>query len=151
MGPIESSLVTVTRRRRIAFAGTDSSRTVVWLRGEHDTASVPALSAAMARAMSLDESDLVVDLSEVEFMDASTIGVILRTREVLLPRNRAISLRSPSSSARRILDVCGLADNLDPRTDPPGALATWVVVPVAERPDRRAVAPAAASVGRPAP
>ncbi len=151
MAQIESSLVTVSPRRRIAFAGTDSARTVVWMRGEHDTSTVPALSSAMARAMSLDESDVVVDLSDVEFMDASTIGVILRTREFLRPRSRVVFLRSPSPSARRILDVSGLRDVLDPPTDPPGALATWVAVPVAERPDRRDAAPAPASVGRAAP
>ena len=46
MAQIESSLVTVSPRRRIAFAGTDSARTVVWMRGEHDTSTVPTLSGA---------------------------------------------------------------------------------------------------------
>jgi stage II sporulation protein AA (anti-sigma F factor antagonist) len=129
------------------------------MRGEHDISTVPVLSSAMARAMSLDESDVVVDLSDVEFMDASTIGVILRTREFLRPRSRAVFLRAPSPSARRILNVSGLADVFDPPADPPGALATWVAVPVADRPDRPdrpdrrddTPAPAPASAGRAAP
>lgn len=37
----------------------------------------------MARAVALDDSDLVVDLSDVQFMDAATINVLLRSREFL--------------------------------------------------------------------
>jgi hypothetical protein len=58
-------------------------------------------------------------------------------------------LRSPSECARRIIDVCGHSDLLDPRiadamplTGPAGALGTWVAVPATDRIDRRADASA---------
>ena len=72
-----------------------------------------ALSDAIARAIALDDADLVVDLSKVEFMGAATIGVFVYASEVLRLRARSLTLRSPSTRARRVLDVCGLDGHLD--------------------------------------
>jgi len=134
-----SSSVTVSPRRPASFAGRDADRTVVWLRGEHDISTVAALSETMAQAMALDDSDLVLDLSEVQFMSAATVGVIVRTRAFLRPRSRSLALRSPSTCARRILDVCGVTDLVDPRpidltrSTRAGALGTWVTVLATDR------------------
>jgi len=89
---------------------------------------------------------VVVDLSEVEFMNASTIGVIIAARNRLALQSRALTVRSPSVCAQRVLDACGLTDLLDP--SPPatgatpvigasGALGTWVAVAATERAKRR--------------
>ena len=149
MAPIEFSSVTVSRLHVTAFAGRNSDRTVVWLRGEHDVSTVAALSEVMARAIALDDADVVVDLSDVQFMGAATVGVIVRAREFLRLRSRLLVLRSPSECVRRIVDVCGHSDLLDariadatPLTGPGGALGTWVVVPATDRIDRRADASA---------
>jgi anti-anti-sigma factor len=149
VAPIEISSVTVSRPHVMAFAGRNPDRTVVWLRGEHDVSTVAALSEVMARAIALDDADVVVDLSDVQFMGAATVRVIIRAREFLRLRSRFLVLRSPSDCVRRILDVCGHSDLLDPRiadatplTGPAGALGTWVVVPATERIDRRADASA---------
>jgi hypothetical protein len=68
VAPIEISSVTVSRPLVTAFAGRNPDRTVVWLRGEHDVSTVAALSETMARAIALDDADVVVDLSDVQFM-----------------------------------------------------------------------------------
>jgi anti-anti-sigma factor len=145
VAPVDISSVTVSRPHVTAFAGRNPDRTVVWLRGEHDASTVAALSEIMARAIALDDADVVVDLSDVQFMGAATVGVIIRAREFLRLRSRSLVLRSPSECARRILDVSGHADLLDPRpvdtaplTGTAGALGTWVVVPASDRIDRRA-------------
>jgi anti-anti-sigma factor len=158
VAPIEISSVTVSRLHVPAFAGRNSDRTVVWLRGEHDVSTVAALSETMARAIALDDGDVVVDLSDVQFMGAATVRVIIRAREFLRLRSRFLVLRSPSECARRTLDVCGHSDLLDPRpadatplTGPAGALGTWVVVPATERIDRRADASAPKPSSAPAP
>jgi anti-anti-sigma factor len=138
MATAESSSVTVSRRRLFV-----RRRTVVWLRGEHDVSTVDALSETLAGAMAIGDCDLVVDLSEVEFMGAATIGVLVRARELLQSRSRSLVLRSPSRCARRILDLCGQGDLLEPRradatpaTGTAGALGTWVTVPTADRIDQ---------------
>lgn len=156
MAPIESLSVTVSRRGLRAFARRDTDRTVVRLRGEHDVSTVAALSETMARAIARDDADLVVDLSEVQFMGAATVGVIVRARELLGLRSRSLALRSPSRCARRVFDLCGHADLLDPRrvdatpaVGAAGALGTWVTVPATHRIDQRADASAPQCISAP--
>ena len=120
----------------VVIAGRDGDRTVVWLRGDHDLATTAELSATLARAIAIDDMDLVVDLTYVQFMDASTVGVLIRAREFLLLRSRSLTLRAPLKAARRVLDACGLAELIDP--GPPaskaaGALGSWVAVPALDR------------------
>ncbi len=144
MATAESLSVIVSRRHLSA-----RRRTVVWLQGEHDVYTVDALSETLAGAMALDDCDLVVDLSAVEFMGAATVGVLIRTRDVLQSRSRSLVLRSPTRCARRILDLCGQGDLLEPHradappaTGPASALGTWVTVPTADRLDQPAEASA---------
>ena len=104
-------------RRRQAFVTVvehDGDHAVVSLRGEYDLASVPELTEVLAAAMTLDDVDLVVDLEQVRFMDASTLGVFVRTEGLLREQSRSLGLRSPSSLARRILGVCDLLDLVAP-------------------------------------
>lgn len=104
--------------------GTISSRdtfsaarqTVICLSGEHDAFNADALSVAMARAMATGEADVVVDLRDVEFMAVATVGVIVRARALLRLQSRSVVLRSPSACAQRVLDVCSVADLVEPRT-----------------------------------
>ena len=114
---------------------------VVWLRGEHDCSTDDALCLELACAVALNDAALVLDLSEVEFIGASSLGVIARAREFLRGRSRSLTVRSPSVSARRVIDACGLGDLVGASAPRPGdlsaeALGSWVAVPVAERSDR---------------
>ena len=143
MDASESSFVTESRRGPVAYAERDADRTHVWIRGEHDLSTVSELSKTLARAIALDDADLVVDLSEVDFMDASGVGVFVRTRAFLEARSRSLSVQSPSPAVRRLFDACGLADLIDPHpgdasplTGTGSALGTWVAVPAAERGER---------------
>ena len=113
------------------FAGSDAARTVVWIRGDHDAASAAGLSEAMSRAMELDEADFIVDLSEVGFMDASTVDAIIKARNLLGARSRSLVLRSPSTRARRVFDACHLSHLIE--ADGAPALASWVAVPTTGR------------------
>jgi anti-anti-sigma factor len=115
---------------------------VVRLRGEHDGFTVHELVVTMARAITLGEAELVVDLSEVEFMGAATVGILVRCRALLRTRARSLVLRSPSRSAWHLLDLCGLAGLVDPRpgepppTDADGRQGAWVTIPDADGVER---------------
>lgn len=89
-------------------AARDGQQTVVWLDGEEDIATLAILADRLARAISADERDLIVDLSGVTFLSTATIEELLRVRNILLGQNRNFSLRSPSPFARRLLELCGL-------------------------------------------
>lgn len=116
MALIESSPVSSSVRSLVSLSGGEDDRTVVWLRGEHDASTVDTLSEVMARAMALDDADLVVDLSGVQFMGAATVRAIAQARECLRGRSRALVLRSPSTCARRLVELCGLGHLVDPDT-----------------------------------
>jgi len=99
------------------------------------------LCATLARAIAVDSAGLVLDLSEVEFMAVSTLGVIVRAREFLRQRSRSLTVRAPSALAWRVIDTCGLRDLLGPNPARAGdeagkALGTWVALPAAPRSDR---------------
>jgi anti-sigma B factor antagonist len=110
LAPSESSSEVGLRRCRTPFVRRTESQTVVWLSGEHDLSTVDALSQTLARAFALDDANVMLDLSGVQFMGAATIEVIVRAKDVLDLQSRAMTLGSPSESAQRVVDLCGLAD-----------------------------------------
>jgi anti-anti-sigma factor len=108
MSAVGSSFFTVPERP--GWAGPEADFTIVWLRGDHDKSTDKALCVTLACAIALGCSLIVVDLSEVSFMGASTFRVIARAREFCRLRERSLRLRSPSDRAQRTIDACGLAD-----------------------------------------
>ena len=95
----------------------DGERAVVWLDGEHDIATEAILADTLAKVTSACDANLVVDLSGVTFMSTATIDQLLRARNLLLGLSRNLTLRSPSKSARRLLDLCDLTGLVEPRED----------------------------------
>lgn len=99
-----------TRERTPSAAvSREGERTVISLRGEHDHATEEVLVGTIAAAIALDEADLVVDLADVEFIDSSTLVVLVRASDFLRQRARALVVRAPSARARRVLDAGGLS------------------------------------------
>jgi anti-anti-sigma factor len=116
--------------------GREPDDAVVWLRGEHDISTTAALTRTLERAVALDSPVVVVDLSEVRFMSADTVGVLVRSGASLRAQSRALTLRCPPARVRRIFAACGLSDLLDPEsvdetaaTESAAALGSWVAVP----------------------
>lgn len=87
--------------------------TTVWVIGEHDAASAASLSARFETATADSDADIEVDLSGVTFMDASTIRVLVNSKDSLASHSRALSVRNPSACALRLLQICGLACMID--------------------------------------
>jgi anti-anti-sigma factor len=95
-------------------ASRDAATTVVSLYGDHDLATAHSLSAAIATAAAVDDTDLVLDLSGVQFMDSTTIVVILRGKSLLETRGRTMTVRNPSRPARYVLGLCDLSYVVEP-------------------------------------
>jgi anti-sigma B factor antagonist len=131
----ESASTAVSRR---GSTGGDAACTVVWVCGEHDIATRVALAVTLARAAKLEDVPLLVDLSGVTFMDASTVGALVAATNWVRSRGQSLHLRTASPRAMRLLEVCGLSDLIQQLPVPAGAaaLASWIDIgPIARTKD----------------
>jgi anti-anti-sigma regulatory factor len=96
---------------------TCSPATVIGLRSGLDAI---ALTGTIVEAIADDDADLALDLTEVQYMSAATVEVILRARDFLRLRSRSLTLRFPARGATRILEMCALSGLLDPLPADPG-------------------------------
>lgn len=123
-----------------AFTVSGADATVVLLAGEHDIATDGMLSRVLEDAISLNDAPIVLDLSGVQLMGASTLGVIVAARQRLRRRSRSLTVRSPSPFVRRVIGICDLdcllgagAGCEQPGELPTEAMHSWVPAPVADR------------------
>ena len=87
------------------------TRAVVTVQGELDAYSAPSLEEEASRLLAAGVSDLVLDLSGTKFLDSSGLRAILTAQRRLADRDGQLSLRAPSESVRRLLDITGLVDH----------------------------------------
>jgi anti-sigma B factor antagonist len=80
---------------------------VVHLRGELDLYNADEVRHALADVASQRPDRVVVDLTEVEFVDSTALGVFVEARAKLENRE-AFLLAAPGAEARRALEVSGL-------------------------------------------
>jgi anti-sigma B factor antagonist len=80
---------------------------VVSLAGELDLYNAPALRTALMAECSAGPERLVVDLSAVEFIDSTALGVLIEARRRLGENDRFL-LASPQMETRRALRISGL-------------------------------------------
>jgi anti-sigma B factor antagonist len=80
---------------------------VVRLRGELDLYNSARVREALSDACTGDPERLVIDLSAVEFIDSTALGVLIEVRKNLSDR-RTFILAAPGPEARRALEISGL-------------------------------------------
>jgi anti-anti-sigma factor len=83
---------------------------VVHLAGELDLSNAAEVRAALAAAVDAAPRRIVVDLAEVEFVDSTTLGVLIEARS-RIGRDR-FALAAPQLETRRTLEVSGLDRHL---------------------------------------
>ena len=82
----------------------------VAVRGDVDLATAPALEDALADAIRESAGALVVDLSEVGFLDSSGLQVLMRARALLGREDRALVVVCPFGRVRRVFELTGVSD-----------------------------------------
>jgi anti-sigma B factor antagonist len=80
---------------------------VVRLGGELDLYNAQSVREALTEACANAPSKVVVDLSQVEFIDSTALGVLVEARTKLANR-RALLLAAPGVETRRALEISGL-------------------------------------------
>jgi anti-anti-sigma factor len=95
---------------------------VVHLRGELDLYSAGELRTALAEAIESAPGRIVVEMSDVAFMDSTAFGVLLEARSKL-GDTAALLLAGPQTDTRRALQVSGLDQRLPVHESVDDALA----------------------------
>jgi anti-sigma B factor antagonist len=80
---------------------------VVKLGGELDLYNAPQIRETLLAACEDAPQRIVVDLSEVEFIDSTALGVLIEARS-RLNNGRAFLLAAPGLETRRALEISGL-------------------------------------------
>jgi anti-sigma B factor antagonist len=95
--------------RRNPVLGVDGVGTafVIRLGGELDLYNAGQVRAALADIRAQAPERIVVDLGEVEFIDSTTLGVLIETRAKMSDRGGLI-LAAPGLETRRALQISGL-------------------------------------------
>jgi|SRR5579871_1275757 len=74
--------------------------------GEVDIASAPGLRDQLQR---LNARNVVVDLSGVTFIDSTGLGVLVAALKRAREAGGQLTLRAPTRSTRKVLDITGLS------------------------------------------
>ncbi|MBV9417353.1 MAG: STAS domain-containing protein [Solirubrobacterales bacterium] len=87
--------------------------TVIAPEGELDIARVGDFRAALSNAASEDETAVVVDLSDVSFIDSSGLGALVELHDRLRRDGRRLAVIAPGGSAPAVLiNLAGLRSRL---------------------------------------
>jgi anti-sigma B factor antagonist len=100
------------REQPVLGVETEDGVVVVRLGGELDLYNAHEIRTALTDAADSQPERLVVDLSQVEFIDSTALGVLIEARTKLENR-RAFLLAAPGAETRRALEVSGLDRHFD--------------------------------------
>jgi anti-anti-sigma factor len=82
---------------------------LVRVHGEIDLSNADEVSSAIGIAMGQEARGIVVDLSDITYLDSAGVALLLRLAERLRARRRQMHLVVPRGSpVRRVLDFTGL-------------------------------------------
>ncbi|HJV30066.1 MAG TPA: STAS domain-containing protein [Gaiellaceae bacterium] len=95
------------REPPVAGVDLNGAAVVVRLAGELDLYNAEAVRSVLLEECARRPERLVVDLSRVEFIDSTALGVLIEARTKLENR-RAFLLASPALETRRALEISGL-------------------------------------------
>lgn len=80
------------------------------LAGEIDAYTAPALAEAIGKCA---QSHVLIDMSEVEFVDSSGLRVLIEAHQEAQTADRRIQLTNPSAAVSRLLEISGIDDYLN--------------------------------------
>jgi anti-anti-sigma factor len=108
----------MNQRSLTMHAYEEPDRYVLTLDGELDLGSVPAFEAAAARLSSMGRGELLVDISDVAFIDSTGIRAILTVKADCEQRSCGFTMTHGSEQTERVLELTRLLERLPFRQRP---------------------------------
>ena len=102
----------------------DGLADVIDVRGELDAASALALAGPLTDIAIGGDSHVVLDLSELSFMDSTGMSVLLNARRRLTRQGRHLLVVCPSGPVMRLFELTSLIDTLRVHQSKNAALAS---------------------------
>jgi anti-sigma B factor antagonist len=93
----------------------DRSTVIVAVSGEVDLVTVPELRDTLRRVISPPSREVVVDLADVAFIDASGVGALVGAAADAARMGVLFRLQAPSPPVERVLKLARLDGSLDPK------------------------------------
>ncbi|HET9392936.1 MAG TPA: STAS domain-containing protein [Candidatus Rubrimentiphilum sp.] len=90
----------------------DGNAIVFSLRGSLDFETSPSLRAAMLEAADQGKHDILVDLSQLEFLDSSGLGALIGAHKRALENAGRVRVIISTGTIARLLTITGLMDVL---------------------------------------
>ena len=87
----------------------DGNRLLV--RGEIDASTAPILG----RALDTIDGDVILDLSETDFVDSSGLRVLVQYHQAFAARDASMVIADPSSPVERVFELSSLDEFFDIR------------------------------------
>jgi anti-sigma B factor antagonist len=81
---------------------------VVFIRGEIDIHTCNQLEATLGRLVEEGTGPVVLDMTDVSFIDSSGLRTLITAHGALAERDRAFTLENPSPMTKRLLEVTSL-------------------------------------------
>jgi anti-anti-sigma factor len=91
----------------------DGSQATVALRGELDMSGVDRAREAIEQAEAGSATLLVLDLSQLDFVDSTGLEVMLRAARRAHDSGRRLVVRKPSRYVKRLLEMTAIDQSLD--------------------------------------
>jgi stage II sporulation protein AA (anti-sigma F factor antagonist) len=90
----------------------DGGNPVLHLGGELDLSVAEELEQQLMHALRGAEERLYVDLSEVTYLDSSSVRALLRAAAIAHDRGKRVQVTRASGISRRVLELAGVEDVL---------------------------------------
>ena len=81
---------------------------LISLAGDFDLHSGPEFERRVLEALGRSATDLLIDLSEVSFIDSTTIGILMRTRKRLAPLGGRVVVVTSDRNILRLFEITAL-------------------------------------------
>jgi anti-sigma B factor antagonist len=88
--------------------GPQSGHHLIAVRGEIDLFTAPELKSALTEAIEAGKLRLVIDLSEVSFLDSTALGVLIGAVKRLRSRGGALAIVNTDTSIAKTFEITGL-------------------------------------------
>jgi anti-sigma B factor antagonist len=89
---------------------TEGSATVVVAEGEIDLSTIPELSEVLDGLINDGKVDLIVDMTAVNFIDSTGLGVLVGARKKALAQDGSVQLASLQAKVLKIFQITQLTE-----------------------------------------